>query len=80
LVALFGTLDFECECLLFSADVELYDPSWNNNHGSGGTQDGCQIPLILGRPFLNTMKSTGMKQFLILTGISSMVPFGSRIN
>jgi hypothetical protein len=35
------------------------------------------IPLILGRPFLNTMKSTGMKEFLILTGISSAVPTGS---
>jgi hypothetical protein len=26
-----------------------------------------QIPLILGRPFLNTTKSTRMKEFLILT-------------
>jgi hypothetical protein len=43
--------------------------------------DGChQIPLILGRPFLNTTKSTGMKEFLILTGISSVVPTGSRID
>jgi hypothetical protein len=41
LVALFGTLGFECECLLFRADVELYDPSYNINRGSGGTQDGC---------------------------------------
>jgi hypothetical protein len=41
LVALFGTLVFECECLLFLADVELYDPSCNINRGSGGTQDGC---------------------------------------
>jgi hypothetical protein len=39
-----------------------------------------QIPLILGRPFLNTMKSTGMKEFSILTGISSAVPTGSRID
>jgi hypothetical protein len=39
LVALFGTLGFECECLLVPADVELYDPSCNNNHGSGGTQE-----------------------------------------
>jgi hypothetical protein len=39
-----------------------------------------QIPLIFGRPFLNTMKSTGTKEFLILTGISSVVPTGSRIN
>jgi hypothetical protein len=27
LVALLGTLGFECECLLFPIDVELYDPS-----------------------------------------------------
>jgi hypothetical protein len=40
LVALFGTLWFECESLLFLADVELYDPSCNINRGSGGTQDG----------------------------------------
>jgi hypothetical protein len=39
LVALFGTLWFECECLLFPADVELYDPSCNINRGSGGTQE-----------------------------------------
>ncbi len=31
LVALFGTLGFECGCLLFPADVELYDPSCNIN-------------------------------------------------
>jgi hypothetical protein len=35
-----------------------------------------QIPFILGMPFLNTMKSTGTKEFLILIGISSMVPTG----
>jgi hypothetical protein len=40
LVSLFGTLGFECECLLFPIDVEIYDPSCNINHGSGGTQDG----------------------------------------
>jgi hypothetical protein len=39
-----------------------------------------QIPLILGRPFLNITKSTCMKEFLILTGISSTVATGSRIN
>jgi hypothetical protein len=39
LVALFGTLGFECECLLFPADVELYDPSYNINRASGGTQE-----------------------------------------
>jgi hypothetical protein len=39
-----------------------------------------QIPLILGRPFLNTTKSTGTKQFPILTGISSAVPTGSQID
>jgi hypothetical protein len=39
-----------------------------------------QIPLILGRPFLNTMKSTGTKEFLILTRISSAVPTRSRID
>jgi hypothetical protein len=38
LVALFGTLGFECECLIFPANVELYDPSCNSNHGSGGTK------------------------------------------
>jgi hypothetical protein len=32
-------LGFECGCLLFPADVELYDPSCNINHGSGGTQE-----------------------------------------
>jgi hypothetical protein len=41
LVALFGTLGFECKCLLFPADVEIYDPSCNINRGSGGTQDRC---------------------------------------
>jgi hypothetical protein len=35
--ALFGTLGFECECLLFLSDVELYDPSCNINRVSGGT-------------------------------------------
>jgi hypothetical protein len=39
-----------------------------------------QIPLILGRPFLNSTKSTGMKEFLILIGISSAVPTRSRID
>jgi hypothetical protein len=39
LVALFDTLGFECRCLLFLADVKLYDPSYNINHGSGGTQE-----------------------------------------
>jgi hypothetical protein len=43
LVAIFGTLGFECECLLFPADVELYDPSCNINRGFGGTQDGCLL-------------------------------------
>jgi hypothetical protein len=37
-----------------------------------------QIPLILGRPFLNTTKSTCMKEFLILTGISFVVPSTSQ--
>jgi hypothetical protein len=39
-----------------------------------------QIPLILGRPFLNTAKSTCTKEFLILTGISSVVSTGSQID
>jgi hypothetical protein len=39
LVAPLGTLGFECECLLFPADVDIYDPSCNINHGSGGTQE-----------------------------------------
>jgi hypothetical protein len=39
LVALLGTLGFECECLIFSADVDVYDPSCNINHGSGDTQE-----------------------------------------
>jgi hypothetical protein len=39
LVALFGTLEFECGCFLFPTDVELYDPSCNINRGSGGTQE-----------------------------------------
>jgi hypothetical protein len=39
LVALFGTLGFECGCLLFPADVELYDSSCNINRGFGGTQE-----------------------------------------
>jgi hypothetical protein len=38
------------------------------------------IPLILGRPFLNTTKSICTKEFLILIGISSPVPAGSRID
>jgi hypothetical protein len=40
----------------------------------------CQIPLILGRPFLNNTKFIGTKEFLILIGISSTVPTGSRID
>jgi hypothetical protein len=39
-----------------------------------------QIPLILGRPFLNTTKSIGTKEFPILTEISSVVPTRSRID
>jgi hypothetical protein len=39
-----------------------------------------QIPLILGRPFLNTMKSTCMKEFSILIGISFAVPTRNRID
>jgi hypothetical protein len=39
LVALFGTIRFECECILFAADVELYDPSCNINRGSSGSQE-----------------------------------------
>jgi hypothetical protein len=39
-----------------------------------------QIPLILGRPFLNTPKSIGTKEFSILTGISSAVPTRSQID
>jgi membrane-associated phospholipid phosphatase len=39
-----------------------------------------QLPLILGRPFLNTMKSIGTKEFLILTRISFAVPTKSRID
>jgi hypothetical protein len=43
LVALLGTLQFECECLFFPVDVKLYDPSCNINRGSGGTQDGWML-------------------------------------
>jgi hypothetical protein len=39
LVALLGTLGFECECLLFPTNDELYDPSCNINCGSGSTQE-----------------------------------------
>jgi hypothetical protein len=39
----------------------------------------CQIALILGRPLLNTTKSTTMKEFSIITGISFAVPTGSQI-
>jgi hypothetical protein len=39
LVALLGTLGFECECLLFPLDIELYDPNYNINRDSGGTQE-----------------------------------------
>jgi hypothetical protein len=39
LVALLYTLGFECECLLFPIDVELYDPGCNINRGSSGTQE-----------------------------------------
>jgi hypothetical protein len=39
LAALLGTLGFECECLIFPTEVELYDPSCNINRGSGGTQE-----------------------------------------
>jgi hypothetical protein len=39
LVALFGTIGFECECILLPTDVELDDPSYNINCGPSGTQD-----------------------------------------
>jgi hypothetical protein len=39
LVALFGILRFKCGCLLFLANGELYDPSWDISCGSGGTQE-----------------------------------------
>jgi hypothetical protein len=39
-----------------------------------------QIPLILGRPFLNTTKSTCTKEFPIFTEISSVVPTRSQID
>jgi hypothetical protein len=39
LVALFGTLGFEYESLLFPTDVELDDPNCNINRGSSGTQE-----------------------------------------
>jgi hypothetical protein len=39
LIALLSTLGFDYECLIFPADVELYDPNCNINHGSGGTQE-----------------------------------------
>jgi hypothetical protein len=39
-----------------------------------------QIPLILGRLFLNTTKSIGTKEFPIFTGISSMISSGSQID
>jgi hypothetical protein len=39
LVALFSTLGFECGCLQFPADVELYDPTCNINRASSGTQE-----------------------------------------
>jgi hypothetical protein len=39
-----------------------------------------QIPLIPGRPFLNTTKSIGTKEFPILTGISFAVLTRSRID
>jgi hypothetical protein len=39
MVAFFSTPEFECGCLLFPADIELYDPRCNINHGSGGTQE-----------------------------------------
>jgi hypothetical protein len=82
LVALFGTLGFEYECLLFSADVELYDPSWNINRGSGGTKNGFPRMSGIWRQISisSTMKSTGMKEFLILTGISSAIPTGRQFD
>jgi hypothetical protein len=39
LVALFGTLGFECEWLLFPADVEHDDPSCNINRCYSDTQE-----------------------------------------
>jgi hypothetical protein len=81
LVALFGTLGFECECLLFAADVEKILDATSIVAPVVLKMDVCrQIPLILGRPFLNTTKSIGMKEFLILTEISSRAPTGRRIN
>jgi hypothetical protein len=38
-VALLGTLGFECECLPFPTDVELYDPIYHINCGSDDTQE-----------------------------------------
>jgi hypothetical protein len=39
LVALLATLMFECECLLFPPDLEIYDPSCNISCGSDDTQE-----------------------------------------
>jgi hypothetical protein len=82
LVAIFGTLGFECECLLFPADVELYDPSCNINRGFGGTQDGCLLldTAHFWEAILEYHKVHGTKKILILTGISSVVPTGSWID
>jgi hypothetical protein len=75
-VALFGTIGFECGCLLFRADVELYDPSATS----------IVAPVVLKNDLSrmsgiwqqtsisSTMKCIGMKEFLILTGVSSTIP------
>jgi hypothetical protein len=39
MVALFGTMGLECECLLLPIDVELDDLSCNINRGSSGAQE-----------------------------------------
>jgi hypothetical protein len=51
-------------------------------NGSSGTQDGClsSDTTHSWRPILNTMKSTGTKEFPIHTGISSAVPTGNQID
>jgi hypothetical protein len=81
MVALFGTLWFECGCLLFPADVELYDSSCNNNLGSGGTQEWPpKNEWYMTTDISSTTKSTSTNEFLILIRISSAIPIGCQID
>jgi hypothetical protein len=82
LVALLDTLGFECECLLFATDVELYDPNCSINRGSNGTQEWPPKNewYLMTDIHLEYHEVHRYEKFLILTRISSAIPTGRRVD